>query len=63
MNDGPQPGETDEEFLDRVDPYGDRFGTAIPWWGCLLLVFAVTAIIYTAYRLLIWFGVAFSIGV
>jgi hypothetical protein len=33
----------EEEFFAENDPYGDRFGTSIPWWGCLVALAAVAA--------------------
>ena len=53
---------TAEEFLSEADPYGDRFGYSVPWWGCLLFVAALVILIYAIYRVLIWRGVAFSLS-
>lgn len=36
----------EEAFWAANDPYGDRFGTAIPPWGCVLFVSAAAAIGY-----------------
>jgi hypothetical protein len=33
----------EEEFFAENDPYGDRFGTSIPCWGCLGALAAVVA--------------------
>lgn len=54
MSDEPPP-DPEEEFLNEVDPYGDRFGTSIPLWGCLIGL-AVFAIIVAV----IWHAVATS---
>lgn len=37
---------SEEAFLNEVDPYGDRFGTSIPWWGCLGVILLIGAIIW-----------------
>ena len=40
----------DEKFFAEFDPYGDRFGTVIPKWGCLLFLLVVAAGIYLIFR-------------
>lgn len=37
---------TESEFWQEHDPYGDRFGSRIPWWGCLAVVAGIAAILY-----------------
>lgn len=34
-----------EAFWAQRDPFGDRFGTAIPWWGCLLLIGTLAGVV------------------
>lgn len=36
----------EEEFFAEDDPYGDRFATSIPWWGCLAARAALAAVAY-----------------
>jgi hypothetical protein len=40
--------ETDEEFWQRVDPYGDRFAERIPWWKAIIALAAVAVCIIGA---------------
>jgi hypothetical protein len=34
-----------EAFWDERDPYDERFSTAIPWWGCLLVAAGLVALL------------------
>lgn len=34
------------DFWQEHDPYGDRFGSSIPWWGCLVVVAGIAAVLY-----------------
>lgn len=40
----------DERFFAEVDPYGDRFGTRMPLWGCLLFFSVVAVALYLIFR-------------
>ena len=39
----------EEAFWLENDPYGDRYGTAIPWWGCLLAIGALALAAYVLF--------------
>jgi hypothetical protein len=36
----------EEVFFAEHDPFGDRFGTTIPWWGCLGALAVLAAVVY-----------------
>ncbi len=40
----------ESKFWQEHDPYGDRFGTRIPAWGCVALVVLVAGVIWFAVR-------------
>ncbi len=40
----------EEEFFAEHDPFGDRFGTAMPWWGCLGALAMLAAVTYVLMR-------------
>ncbi len=40
----------EEEFFVEHDPFGDRFGATIPWWGCLGAIAGLVAVIYAVIR-------------
>lgn len=40
----------DEKFFVEVDPYGDRFGTRIPTWGCIVFLIVVAPVFYLIFR-------------
>lgn len=57
----PDPTETFEDLVATVwaierdfwqehDPYGDRFGTRIPLWGCIGFAVLVAAVLYLVFR-------------
>ena len=41
---------TESNFWQEHDPYGDRFGTRIPPWGCIAFLLVVAAALYVAFR-------------
>ncbi|GAA3890005.1 hypothetical protein GCM10022276_06290 [Sphingomonas limnosediminicola] len=41
-----QEAVEEEEFFAVNDPYGDRFATSMPWWGCAGALAALAAGIY-----------------
>ncbi|WP_097063819.1 hypothetical protein [Sphingomonas guangdongensis] len=51
------PGDADlptlvaaaEAFWNERDPYGERFGSAIPWWGCAVV--GATLVILAIYMM------------
>lgn len=51
----------DEEFWAEHDPYGDRFGTPIPKWGCAAALGVLMLGCYALYRFLISIGFAAQI--
>lgn len=40
----------EEEFFAEHDPFGDRFGSTIPWWGCLGALAALAALVFAVIR-------------
>lgn len=52
----------EEEFFAEHDPFGERFGTTVPWWGCLITTLVVGLVVYGLYRLAIWLGFAWSVS-
>jgi len=40
----------ESDFWQEHDPYGDRFGTRIPLWGCIAFVIVVAIALYFAFR-------------
>jgi hypothetical protein len=38
----------ESEFWQEHDPYGDRFGSRIPVWGCLAIVLGLAMVLYIA---------------
>jgi hypothetical protein len=36
----------ESDFWQEHDPYGDRFGSRIPWWGCLVVLASIAAVLY-----------------
>jgi hypothetical protein len=40
----------ESDFWQEHDPDGDRFGTSIPWWGCVGVLLALGAIVYAVMR-------------
>lgn len=39
-----------EEFWNERDPFGDRFSTPVPWWGCLLILAGGIALVTLLWR-------------
>jgi hypothetical protein len=39
----------EEGFFDEHDPYGDRFASSVPWWGCVGALMVVGAVTYFAF--------------
>lgn len=39
-----------EAFWNERDPYGDRFSMPVPWWGCLLIIVCVVALLMFLWR-------------
>ena len=39
-----------EAFWNERDPVGDRFSKPIPWWGCLLVIAGMVAIVAYVWR-------------
>lgn len=52
----------EEQFFAEHDPFGERFGTSVPWWGCLIATVVVGLVVYGFYRLAIWLGFAWSVS-
>lgn len=40
----------EEAFWNERDPMGDRFSKPVPWWGCLLVVSSIAAIVVWLWR-------------
>ena len=40
----------ERDFWQEHDPYGDRFSTRIPPWGCIAFVVLVAVILYLTFR-------------
>lgn len=40
----------ESEFWQEHDPYGDRFGTRIPAWGCVAFLLVLAVALYLAFR-------------
>ena len=36
----------ESEFWQEHDPYGDRFGSTIPRWGCLVVLAGIAVVLY-----------------
>jgi hypothetical protein len=45
-----QVWKVESDFWQDHDPFGDRFGTRIPLWGCLTFTLAVAAVLYLVVR-------------
>jgi hypothetical protein len=45
-----QVWKIESEFWQEHDPYGDRFETRIPMWGCLASLLALGALLYLFFR-------------
>jgi len=41
---------SESEFWKLNDPYGERFGTRMPWWGCVGFILIIGLIIYAVLR-------------
>jgi hypothetical protein len=39
----------EEAFFAGHDPYGDRFASAVPWWGCVGALMLIAIIAYIAF--------------
>ncbi len=37
-------------FWQEHDPYGERFGTRIPFWGCVIFIIVIAASLYLTFR-------------
>ena len=42
--------QSEREFWNLNDPYGERFGTRVPWWGCVGFMVIVGLVIYAIIR-------------
>lgn len=42
----------DEKFFAEADPYGDRFGTSLPKWGCLAVLALLCGLSVLVYRMI-----------
>jgi len=40
----------ESDFWQEYDPYGERFGTRIPLWGCIGFVVAIAGVLYLIFR-------------
>jgi hypothetical protein len=40
----------ESDFWQEHDPFGDRFGTRIPAWGCVAFIVVVAFILYVLFR-------------
>ena len=40
----------ERDFWQEYDPYGDRFGTRIPLWGCIGFAVVISAVLYLVFR-------------
>jgi hypothetical protein len=40
----------ESEFWQEHDPFGDRFGTSVPMWGCLAFLLVLGTALYFTLR-------------